>query len=386
MTAPPLIIIGTGLAGYTLAKEFRKLNTERPLVLITEDSGDFYSKPMLSESISKQKTADQLIRFTADQMAKQLNAEIHAFTRVEHLDPENNRLSFNGTSLTYGDLALACGARPRLHPLKDEFSDRLHHLNHLDDYRRFHGALTGNTRVLIIGSGLIGTEIANDLAKSNIDITMVSSSSSLMDATLPIEIAKELQTALQDEGVQFYLNRSVESVTDTDDAALVTLDDGTELQADIVLSAIGLKPATRLAESAQLTINHAISTNRHLETSQPNIYALGDCAEVDGAHLMYVMPIMNSARALAKTLSGTPTEVNYPVMPVSVKTPSYPIAFVLPPSSNEPLKWQIETDESGTKALHYGRDGELNGYILTRNKTADKKHLNPQIKPKYHSG
>lgn len=385
MTAPPLIIIGTGLAGYTLAKEFRKLDTERSLVLITEDSGDFYSKPMLSESISKQKTADQLIRFTAEQMAQQLNAQIHTFTRIEHIDPEHNRLSFSDTSLSYGDLVLACGARPRLHPLKDDLSDRLHHLNHLDDYRRFHGALTENTRVLIIGSGLIGTEIANDLAKSNIDITMVSPSSSLMDATLPIEVAKELQTALQDEGVRFYLNQSVESVTDTDDGVLVTLDDGTELQTDVVLSAIGLEPATDLAESAELIISNAINTNRYLETSQPNIYALGDCAEVDGAHLMYVMPIMNSARALAKTLSGTPTEVNYPIMPVSVKTPSYPITFVLPPSSSEPLKWQIEADENGIKALHYDNDGELNGYILTRDKTADKKQLNPQIKPKYHS-
>jgi rubredoxin-NAD+ reductase len=88
---------------------------------------------------------------------------------------------------------------------------------------------------------------------------------------------------------------------------------------------------------------------------------------------------------LAKTLSGTPTEVNYPIMPVSVKTPSYPITFVLPPSSSEPLKWQIEADENGIKALHYDNDGELNGYILTRDKTADKKQLNPQIKPKYHS-
>ena len=109
----------------------------------------------------------------------------------------------------------------------------------------------------------------------------------------------------------------------------VTLATGQTLVADIVLSAIGLQPNTSLAKAANIQTSRGIVTNTLLETNQADIYAVGDCAEVNGTLLPFVMPIMQQARALAKTLSGQSTAVHYPAMPVAVKTPAAPLT-VLP--------------------------------------------------------
>lgn len=100
---------------------------------------------------------------------------------------------------------------------------------------------------------------------------------------------------------------------------MVTLANGQTLLADVVLSAIGLQPNIDLAKQAGVTTSRGILTNSLLETNQTDIYAIGDCAEVNGTLLPYVMPIMQQARALAKTLNGETTQVHYPAMPVAVK-------------------------------------------------------------------
>lgn len=102
---------------------------------------------------------------------------------------------------------------------------------------------------------------------------------------------------------------------------------GQTLIADIVLSAIGLQPNISLAQSANIQTSRGVITNSLLETNQADIYAIGDCAEVNGTLLPYVMPIMQQARALAKTLSGQQTNVHYPAMPVAVKLRLHRLQF-----------------------------------------------------------
>lgn len=377
--AAPLIIIGTGMAGYSLAKEFRKHNKERRMLLITEDDGSFYSKPMLSESFSKQKTADQLIRFTSEQMQSQLDADILTYTKVKGIDPVQKTISLAGRTLTFSDLILAVGANPKKHPLSDLFGSYLYYLNHLNDYRQLTQAIHKDSHVLIIGSGLIGTEIAHDLSSSGIQTTVLSHREGIMPNTLPSPISKELKKALESKGVSFCLNRQIKAIGENNKHLHITLDNNQELSVDVVLSAIGLEPDIQLAETANLKTRQAIVTDDFLQTSQNHIYALGDCAEVNGQNLMYILPLMNCVKALAKTLNGMPTPVNYPVMPVSVKTPSYPITFS-PPSFRDNLSWQIDVDNKGIKATCYDRDNHLKGYFLTQEKVAEKKALNIQIK------
>ncbi|WP_201788736.1 FAD-dependent oxidoreductase [Pseudomonas frederiksbergensis] len=108
----PLIIVGTGLAGYTLAREYRKREPDAPLVLLTDDDGAFYSKPRLSNAFKDGKSADQLLQMPADEMAKQLNATILTGVCVSMIDPQANTLLVDGQTLAWSKLVLACGANP----------------------------------------------------------------------------------------------------------------------------------------------------------------------------------------------------------------------------------------------------------------------------------
>ncbi|NQD59463.1 FAD-dependent oxidoreductase, partial [Pseudomonas sp. CM25] len=158
------------------------------------------------------------------------------------------------------------------------------------------------------------------------------------------------------------------------------LSDGSVIACDLVVSAIGLRPRTDLAAAAGLQINRGVTVDRQLRTSHANIYALGDCAEVDGINLLYVMPLMSCARALAQTLSGTPTAVAYGPMPITVKTPACPLVVSPPPQGREGT-WQVEGQGSDLKVLCLDADGKLLGYALTGAAVMERLALNRQLPP-----
>lgn len=164
--ASALVIIGSGLAAWSLAREFRKLDARMPVTLITRDSGDYYSKPMLSNALSNGKTAAQLISATRAAMAEQLDVNVMAFTQVSAIDPIAHTVSTTGGTLAYRRLVLATGSDPLRLSLQGDAVDQVLSVNDLADYARFRETLTNAERVTIIGAGLIGCEFANDLARA----------------------------------------------------------------------------------------------------------------------------------------------------------------------------------------------------------------------------
>jgi len=166
---------------------------------------------------------------------------------------------------------------------------------------------------------------------------------------------------------------------DGDGAAIkVTLENGTTLAADIVLSAVGLKPRIALAQAAGLKVNRGIVVNKNLQTSDPDIYALGDCMEIEGLVMPFVMPIMHAARALGATLAGKPTPVSFPAMPVLVKTPACP-TIVSPPAPGAAGEWQVEAGAEGIKSLFVDASGKLLGFALNGAATAERAKLLPLL-------
>jgi rubredoxin-NAD+ reductase len=164
------------------------------------------------------------------------------------------------------------------------------------------------------------------------------------------------------------------------DVFVLTDAEGNKYEADLVLRAIGLAPETTLAAATGLKVNRGIVVDRLLQTSDPNIYALGDCAEVGGLVLPFILPIMQAARALAKTLAGTPTEVAYPAMPVLVKTPACP-TVVSPPAAGAEGVWQEEAIEGGLQSLFHSPSGELLGFALMGEATKARQALAPKLPP-----
>ncbi|VVN75036.1 NAD(P)/FAD-dependent oxidoreductase [Pseudomonas fluorescens] len=374
----PVVIVGTGLAGYNLAREFRKLDGETPLLLITADDGRSYSKPMLSTGFGKNKDADGLSMAEPGAMAEQLKAEIRTHTRISGIDPGHKRLWIGEEAVAYRDLVLAWGAETVRVPVQGDAPEAIFPINDLEDYARFRAATVGKHRVLLLGAGLIGCEFANDLILGGYEVQLVAPCEQVMPTLLHPAAAAAVQAGLESIGARFHLGPVLNSLQRTADGLEAHLSDGQVLPCDVVVSAIGLRPRIDLAAAAGLVVNRGVVVDRHLQTSHANIYALGDCAEVDGLNLLYVMPLMSCARALAQTLAGNPTIVNYGPMPITVKTPVCPLVVSPPPRGSEGT-WTVEGEGVNIKALCRDASGKLLGYALTGSAVMEKLALNREL-------
>ena len=376
----PVVIVGTGHAGYSTAREFRKHDTETPLVMISADDGTSYNKPMLSSAMARGKTATELAQAAAEKMAEQLDARILTGVRVTALDAGARRLQLSdGNELEAGRIVLGIGADQVDPGLAGDGAGDVFAINDLDAYARARAALDGAKRVVLIGGGLIGCEFANDWVKAGFEVTVIEPLEYPLGRMLPPLAGAELRRALEDIGVRVLTGHGARAVERADGGLVVVDDQDQRHPADVVVRAIGLRPRTDLATQAGLAVGRGIRTDRTLQTSAEGIYALGDCAEVDGLVLPFIMPITTAARALGRTLAGTPTEVHYPVMPVIVKTPCCPVQLYGPPPGTDG-DWQEEPlAEGGTRGLFHSADGRLRGFVLTGAAIQQKAELAGQV-------
>jgi len=367
-----IIIIGSGMAGYTLLREIRKIDKQIKITLICADSGDFYSKPMLSNALDKQKTPDSLVMQSADKMLETQNFELIKHTSVTSIDTENQQVFSQNNCWQYSRLILATGAKPVVLPLKGSGAEDILSVNNLDDYRQFRHKLEQANSIAIIGPGLIGCEFANDLLCANKQVSIIGPDPWPISNLLPQSVGEYLQQKLQQPGITLHLQKTVESVNKNELGYQLKLSDGHEIESDLILSAVGLRANLDLAKDTGIKTARAFTVDKHLQTNMNNVYALGDCAEVEGLFLPYIMPIMQSARALAQTMTGTPTAVTYPAMPVAIKTPACPL--VVSPPATQQDNWQIIQTEGGIKALCYQND-ELIGFALAGDAVSEKQSL-----------
>jgi rubredoxin-NAD+ reductase len=376
MSKAPIIVIGSGLAGYNTVKEFRKLDKETEILVISQDDAHSYSKPMLSTAIAKGKLADELSMGDPGKMASQLNISIRNHTSVDRIDTQNKTLIIGSETLPYSKLVLACGAIVNKLQFPGSDLDKVVSINDLMDYRHFRSLLDTEERkhVLIMGAGLIGCEYANDLLTKDYQVTVVDPNSSALSSLIPNEAGKALIQGLEEVGCQFEMDAFVAEISEQADSLLARLSNGKEVECDLVISAIGLKPNTELAQASGIQCGHGIMTDATLQTNAADVYALGDCAEIEGQVRLYVLPLMASARALAKTLNGEATSVNFGVMPVATKTPACPVV-VCPPPTNVSGEWQIQQEGLDIAGRFINDQGVLNGFVLTGQRTVEKQAL-----------
>ena len=386
--ALPLVIVGAGLAAWTVVRELRKLDAQRSIVMLSSDSADFYAKPTLSNALAQKRSAAQLITTPAAKMAETLQVQLLPHTQVRSLDTLARTLSYDDAagqshSLGYGDLVLATGADPIRLPMAGSAAAQVQSINHLDDLASFHEALGAAPRtVLVIGAGLIGCEFANDLLIGGYGVHVVDPSPRPLALLLPAGAGEQLQAALQAQGLAWHLGTTVQSLDAHAPSGRLqaVLADGSSLQVDAVLSAVGLRANAALASAAGIVCERGIVVDAHLQTSAAHVYALGDCAQyasAGGRVLPYVMPIMNAAKALAATLAGQPTALVFPLMPVAVKTPALPIV-VAAPHPNLIGQWTQDAGvepEAGGAWRFVDEAGQQRGFVLTGKQSSRRMEL-----------
>ncbi|MBU3597803.1 NAD(P)/FAD-dependent oxidoreductase [Polynucleobacter bastaniensis] len=380
LSPPGIVIIGSGLAGYTVIRELRKLDKAMPITLITREPGYFYSKPMLSTALASSKSAEQLISTNAEGMATQLDIRIVGDANVTAIDTAAQIVTTSTGSISYGKLVLGLGADQIRLPLRGNAANEVITVNDLEDYVQFRKAIEGKKRIAILGAGLIGCEFANDLVLGSYEVDVIDLAPQALGRLLPEAAAQALQAKLSAAGVRWHLATTVKSINRNGGSLLITLANGTVIHSDAFLSAVGLKPRLDLAQAAGIATGEGITVNRQLETSAKNVYAIGDCAEVEGLVLPYVMPIMQAARVLAPNLLGQHTTLSYPAMPVMVKTPALP-TIVSPPAKGVVGDWKINSVEGGLEARFESSDGKLLGFALLGAVTAQRGALTKELPP-----
>lgn len=350
------------------------------MVIVTTDDGGFYSKPSLSNALAAGKMVPQLALTQREQLAEQLGAQIRAKTRATRLLLREHAIETDKDRIDYSQLVLALGADPIRLPIVGTGADDILSVNSLSDYAVFRARLTGIKRVAILGGGLIGCEFANDLRLAGMLVDVFDLAPQALGRLLPEQAAAFFRARLEAAGVAFHFNSSIVRVERSDDGCTLFDNQGNQFKADLTLSAVGLKPAVQLAHAAGIATNRGVVTDRMLATSDPDVFAVGDCAEVQGLVLPFVLPIMQQARALARTLAGMPTEISYPAMPVVVKTPACPVV-VCPPPPGAVGTWREESDQMGVRALFLGSTGEVLGFSLVGDAVKEKQSLAAQMPP-----
>ena len=308
------VIIGSGLGGITLAEELHKLMPERSIRVLTQETHGYYARPMLSHGFTRDDIEEKIILKSFDTL-RALGIEIDAGCTVTAIDREKRQLLLldHGQErlLSYELLILAPGSEAFVPPPFQTLGSQLHFVNSLDDLiglrRLREQALAANVTPSwgVIGGGLIGCEIASDMARAGDAVTLIHPLPKLMERQLEDEDATLLAQVLLEQGITLRLEETVKTIRGTEGAMNIALQEEILGPFTGIVLATGFKPRIGLAQSAGLKTDRGILVDEWLRTSDPSIFAIGDAAEcANGQIYAYVLPVRQQASWLARYIVG----------------------------------------------------------------------------------
>ena len=270
------VIIGAGLAGAKTAEHLRAQGFDGAITLIGEEPLHPYERPPLSKGILKG-TADAESAFVHDPQWYTENAvELLLDTQVTGIDLDDRRVQLPSGDLDFTKLALTTGARPRHLDIPGAALSGVHYLRRLPEAERLREVFAEVGRIVVVGAGWIGLEVAAAARESGVDVTVVEAAELPLLNVLGPRMAEVFAQVHRSHGVALELGVGVESFVGTDRVAAVRLSDGRNLAADAVVVGVGVVP--NVEPAAGLTIDNGVLTDEHLRTSHPDVFAAGDVA------------------------------------------------------------------------------------------------------------
>ncbi len=387
----PIVIIGSGLAGYNTAKELRKLLPDQAILVITREGGEFYPKPGLSSAFENGKSVEDLINQSAQEMAQKNNMEVLTHTIVREILPGEKKILYSPMSdsdvidrttekieLSYHKLVLATGSDAKIIVPEGISKDQMLVVNNIDDYRLFRAKLKAKDSIVIVGGGLIGCEFANDLSSQDFQVSVVEYSPWLLARFVPEQIGQSLAQEFQKRNVQVFTNNTIQKAHFADNVFSVVLKSGEQLQVNHILAAIGVAPQIELAKIAGLNTDMGILVDKKMQTSHPDIYAVGDCAQYPAGILPYLAPLVQAAKILAKNLADQKEELTLPALPVIIKTSCMPVV-TYPPANAQNGQWHISGNHPDWTATWINDQNLKTGFALSGQTVQQKKEFLAQM-------
>lgn len=371
-----IVIIGAGLAGWHVIDAIRAKDKDVPITLITTDSGDRYHKPMLTMAISQNKQASDLVRATGADAAKAANINLIANTQVTDIDATAQTVQLisalrsdpvytNYATISYDKLVLAMGAHP-IFP-KSLPEDLVWHVNHIERFGQLQEKLaTGSQHIAIVGAGMVGTEIAEDLLKAGHEVTLIDLNDAPLSQMLPAKATARIAEAVKSQGINFLGGYQVTDVIRINDGSegeklqvsyesLASHSEETAAHSSDILIVDHVIASTGLTVDGTLPTAAGVDFNRRtgievdaptLRTTTDNIYAIGDCMSINGVACRYVAPLRAQAATIADDILGL-EHSGYEHKPPMIRLKNKAISVMVTGVPQASGNWQVknETDE-----------------------------------------
>jgi nitrite reductase (NADH) large subunit len=301
----PLVIIGNGMAATRLVDELTTLAPGRYAIAVVGDEPSLAYNRVLLSSLLAREIEPEAVELKAAQWWRNRGVTLVYGRRANEIDTKAKVVRLRGGSkLSYGKLVLATGSEAVRLPLPGADLPGVVTFRDKSDVECILTRARPGARAVVIGGGLLGLEAAYGLMKAGAHVSVVHLMDRLMERQLDSHAADLLKAALEERGIQVVLNAESEAIQGRRKVAGLRLKDGRNIPADLVVMAVGIKPNTRLARGADLAVNRGVVVGDDLMTSDPDVYAIGECAEHRGTCYGLVEPAYEQARVLAKTLAG----------------------------------------------------------------------------------
>ncbi|MCP3471313.1 FAD-dependent oxidoreductase [Bradyrhizobium sp. CCGUVB1N3] len=362
----PLVIVGNGMAAARLVDELAKTALGRYAVaVIGEEPRLAYNRVLLS-SVLAGETGSHEIELRPADWWRQRGVTVRYGYRVTEIDVGRRELKIAGEeSMEYSKLVLATGSTPLRLNVPGADLAGVHTFRDSRDVDLLLTLAAARKRVVVVGGGLLGLEAAYGLAKAGAPVTLLHLMDRLMERQLDLPAAELLKTLVERKGIHVVLNASTKCIHGDGHVEAVELADGSRIEADAVIFAAGIRPNVAVAKEAGLAVNRGIVVNDCLQTSESDIFALGECAEHRGTAYGLVEPAYEQARVLARHLAGKSAAYQGSVVSTNLKVSGVSVFSAGDFVGGEGSESLVLSDRRrGTYKKLVIADGRLTGAVL----------------------
>src|SRR6266852_2912041 len=365
--AQRLVVIGNGMAGVACVEQILKHAPKFEITIFGDETHVNYNRILLSSVLAGEKAADDIL-LNGLEWYQNHGIELRLGVRITEVDAERKTVTGDDGSVTpFDKLLIATGSTPLIPPMEGVKKDGVFVFRNLDDTRALLDRAAPGKKAVVIGGGLLGLEAARGLQVQGCDVTVVHLMDTLMERQLDLTGGGYLKAKMECLGVKVLLERNTTAILGNGKAEAVAFKDGSSVEADFVVIAAGIRPNVELGRKAGLQVNRGILVNDYMETSNPDVFAVGECVEHNGICYGLVAPLFEQGKVLAATITGN----RGPVYGGTIQAAKLKIMGVDVFSAGD-----FSEKAAGTDAIRYEdpalgtykkltvRDGKLAGVIL----------------------